>query len=238
MDILCSLNERKVDMGFLTPERVVEFGVKLMIIFLIVPIHEYAHAWAAVKLGDDTPRLQGRLTLNPIAHIDIFGALAMFVAGFGWGKPVQINPLRFRQYRKGSALCAAAGPLSNLIVGLLGMIVYKFLWYGYIANMNEVLGWLSFIFQYFTAINISLAVFNLIPIPPLDGSKILGYFIGPKWDEFMYRYQHIIPIVFLVLIISPILNTPLSLLRSLLFNGMDKITFFIDIIAKALFGLS
>jgi Zn-dependent protease len=233
--IAASLNS-----GFLTTDRIIEFGINLMIIFLIVPIHEYAHAWAATKLGDDTPRLQGRLTLNPLAHVDPIGAICMFLCGFGWGRPVQINPLRFRQYRKGMALCAAAGPISNLIVALLGMIVYKFVDYGYIASLyqNIALGWLSLIFQYFTLVNLGLAVFNLIPIPPLDGSKILSYFVSRKWDEFVYRNQMVLQIVLFALILSPVLSTPLTIVRNLLFNAMDKITFFVDIIAKAVFGLS
>jgi Zn-dependent protease len=218
-------------LGTMSPELVVKYGVKLMIIFLIVPIHESAHAWAAVKLGDNTPKYQGRLTLNPFAHIDIIGALCLLVGGFGWGKPVQINPLNFRQYRKGNALCAAAGPLSNLIVGTLGMIAYKIL--AYMPVQSEAIYWATFILYYFTSINVGLAAFNLIPIPPLDGSKILGYFVGPKWDEFMYKYQNVIPIIFLVLIISPILNTPLGYVQSFMFTAIDKITFFVDLIAKA-----
>jgi Zn-dependent protease len=221
-------------LGSMSPELVVKYGVKLMIIFLIVPIHEAAHAWAAVKLGDDTPRYQGRLTLNPFAHIDIIGAICLLIGGFGWGKPVQINPLNFRQYRKGNALCAAAGPLSNLIVGTIGMIVYKFLLY--MPSNSEGVYWATFILYYFTTVNVGLAAFNLIPIPPLDGSKILGYFIGPKWDEIMYKYQNILPIIFLVLIISPVLNTPLSWLQSLMFTLMDKLTFFVDILAKMIFS--
>lgn len=218
----------------LSPTTIVQFGVKLMIIFLVVPIHEYAHAWAAVKLGDDTPKYQGRLTLNPLAHIDILGAICLFIGGFGWGKPVQVNPLNFRQYRKGNALCAAAGPLSNLIVGTGGMIVYKIFCYAYISSGVEAFYWIYLIMYYFTIINLGLAVFNLIPIPPLDGSKILSYFVGGKWDEIMYRYQRQISIIFLVVIISGILDTPLGYLQSGMFWIMDKITYFVDLIAKAI----
>ncbi len=224
-------------MNGLTADDIIKYGVKLMIIFLVVPIHEYAHAWAAHKLGDETPVYQGRLTLNPIKHIDPLGAICLFVAGFGWGKPVEVNPLRFKWYRKGNALCAAAGPISNLIVGLIGMVIYKFTLYASWANSSEALSWVAVIFSYFTAINVGLAVFNLIPIPPLDGSKIFAYFIGPKWDGFMYRNQTAIRIAFVLLIISPVLNRPLSWIQGIMFTVMDKLTFFVDIIAKAIFGV-
>ncbi|MCD7741954.1 MAG: site-2 protease family protein [Ruminococcus sp.] len=218
----------------LSYDTIIQFGVRIMIIFLVVPIHEYAHAWSAVKLGDDTPRYQGRLTLNPVAHIDIIGAICLLFAGFGWGKPVQINPRNFREYRKGNALCAAAGPLSNLIVGTGGMIIYKIFWYAYISSLSQTLYWLAFIMYYFTVVNLGLAVFNLIPIPPLDGSKIVSYFAGNKWDGFMYRYQRQISIVFMLLIISGVLDTPLGYIQNGMFWLIDKITFFVDLIGKAL----
>ena len=94
------------------PQKILDYGAKLIVIFMCIPIHEYAHAWAATKLGDDTPRYQGRLSLNPLAHLDPIGALCIFFIGFGWGKPVQVNPIRFKNYRKGMALTAAAGPIS------------------------------------------------------------------------------------------------------------------------------
>ncbi len=218
----------------LSYDTIIQFGVRIMIIFLVVPIHEYAHAWSAVKLGDDTPRYQGRLTLNPIAHVDIIGAICLLFAGFGWGKPVQIDPRNFREYRKGNALCAAAGPLSNLIVGTGGMIIYKIFWYAYISSLSQTLYWLAFIMYYFTVVNLGLAVFNLIPIPPLDGSKIVSYFAGNKWDGFMYRYQRQISIVFMLLIISGVLDTPLGYIQNGMFWLIDKITFFVDLIGKAL----
>ena len=106
-------------------QKILDYGAKLIVIFMCIPIHEYAHAWAATKLGDDTPRYQGRLSLNPLAHLDPIGALCIFFIGFGWGKPVQVNPIRFKNYRKGMALTAAAGPISNIIMGLIGIVLYK-----------------------------------------------------------------------------------------------------------------
>ena len=111
------------------PQKILDYGAKLIVIFMCIPIHEYAHAWAATKLGDDTPRYQGRLSLNPLAHLDPIGALCIFFIGFGWGKPVQVNPIRFKNYRKGMALTAAA--YSALFYSSLLCVAYIILLYGY-----------------------------------------------------------------------------------------------------------
>lgn len=218
----------------MTQEQILHYGVKLIIIFLVIPIHEFAHAWAADKMGDNTPKYQGRLTLNPLAHVDPLGAICIFFTGFGWGRPVQVNALNFRHYRKGMSLCAAAGPISNLIVGLGGMILYKLSYAMWLVNPSEALLWVSIIFQYFTLINVGLAVFNLIPVPPLDGSKILAYFTPPKFDRFMQENQLYISIAFMVLIITGALDAPLGWLQSGMFWIMDKLTFWVDIIIRAI----
>ena len=147
------------------PQKILDYGAKLIVIFMCIPIHEYAHAWAATKLGDDTPRYQGRLSLNPLAHLDPIGALCIFFIGFGWGKPVQVNPIRFKNYRKGMALTAAAGPISNIIMGLIGIVLYKLFYVLYIVHYSIALYYVSLILYYFTAINVGLAVFNLIHYP-------------------------------------------------------------------------
>ncbi len=217
----------------MTQDRLLLYGVRLIIIFLVIPIHEYAHAWSANKMGDVTPRYQGRLTLNPLAHVDIIGGLLIFFTGFGWGKPVQVNALNFKHYRKGMALCAAAGPISNLIVGFFGMILFKMSYAAYVSNGAEALYWTSMIFYYFTSINVGLAVFNLIPIPPLDGSKILGYFTSPKVDRFIAENQRYIALVFFILILSGVLDVPLGYIQSGMFWVLDKLTFWMDLIIKA-----
>ena len=218
----------------MSQQDILKYGVKIIIIFLVIPLHEYAHAWAATKLGDNTPTYQGRLTFNPLAHVDPIGAICIFFTGFGWGKPVQVNPLNFKKYRKGMALTAAAGPIMNLLLGLISIIVYKFLWVSYLANPSDALYWTTLIFYFFTVINVGLAAFNLIPIPPLDGSKILGYFTPPKVDKFFAENQLYITLGFVLLIVSGALDKPLGWVQNGMFWVMDKLTFWAEPLARAI----
>jgi Zn-dependent protease len=194
----------------------------LIILLLSVPsvlvaltIHELSHGLVAYWMGDPTAKYMGRLTLNPLKHIDIIGALCMLFFRFGWAKPVPVNPNYFKKPRLGMALTALAGPVSNLLLGFIGafffVLSYKIMgdatvegfWY------HALDAWFTFNY-YFVWLNISLALFNLIPIPPLDGSKVLLSFLPDSVSQWVYKYQHYISLGFFVLLF----------LNSRIFNGV------------------
>ena len=174
-------------------------------VLLGLTVHEFCHALCAWKLGDNTARDQGRLTLNPFKHIDIIGLLFIIFAGFGWAKPVQFAPENLRNLRRDKALIAAAGPLSNLVLGILLIFIIKAMFYfnlefdGFIENLFYVL-------YVAASINFGLFIFNLLPIPPLDGSHIV--FSGLNIDiETEIKIRKIgLPFLFLILIIQNQLN--------------------------------
>lgn len=214
---------------------VLQIITKILIIFLVLPIHECAHAWAAHKMGDETAAYSGRLTLNPLAHIDILGALCLLITGFGWAKPVPINPLKFKKQRFGIAITAAAGPLSNLAVSFIAMIIYRIFLSlpggsGYfLSSAGDITGGfvILYILQFFILVNIGLAIFNLIPIPPLDGSKIISYFTSAKLDRWIYEHQLIVNAVFFAVIITGILSKPLNIIGGYVYDLFWFITNFI-----------
>lgn len=198
----------------------------LFVVFCTLPIHEYAHAWMAVRLGDDTPRLAGRLTLRPMAHIDPIGALMILLVGFGYAKPVQVNMHNLKNGRKSFALVALAGPLSNLVMALIftfcETVIYVI---AYNAAMPvNVYMVLSNFFSFAASINVSLAVFNLLPIPPLDGSRIANLLLPAKYYYTIMKYERYIMIGMFVLLWTGILSTPLSFLAGLVSIGFDFVT--------------
>lgn len=185
--------------------------ISLPILLVTITIHEFAHALVADMLGDPTPRLAGRLTLNPISHIDPIGLLMLILVRFGWAKPVPINPYNFSDPRRGSLLVSLAGPLSNFLFAWILAILYRNLpiSYGEIG---------SAIISYTIWINLALAVFNLIPIPPLDGSHILEYFLPAYRYAMMYRLQQygFLILIFIILFASPVLVAVIEFLYRLL----------------------
>lgn len=211
-------------------------GVRLMIIFTILPIHEYAHAYAANKMGDKTPLIAGRLTLNPLVHIDPIGAVLLFLFGFGWAKPVPINARNFKKYKKGLALTAFAGPLSNLICAAIGIFVYKILSNIFIASLSVPVLLVLLAIQQFISINLALAVFNLLPISPLDGSRILDCFLPYKAKAFIARNQRYITIGLWILIFTGLLQIPLSWLINLVYKLLGLLFFWVDPLMRLILG--
>jgi Zn-dependent protease len=189
-------------------------------------VHEYSHALVAVRLGDSTPRDQGRLTLNPIAHIELIGLLLILLVGFGWAKPVQINPRNFKNPRNDEILVSLAGPSSNLLFGIAFALAVKFLLtlapvIFYTGGFGPVL---YQIFSYFVWINLLLAVFNLFPIPPLDGSHILLSLIPDKYARFKLVYTRYGRFILIALILLGSFSgynlLPIGFLTSRLFEGL------------------
>ncbi len=178
--------------------------VRLIILFLAVPIHEWAHAWSAYRLGDDTASLQGRMTLNPIAHLDPIGSLLLLFSGFGWGKPVPVNPYRMRTNpRVGMAISAVAGPLSNFILAMLLAIPFRMGWADLSAAfMDRYAGTfgLGSLLLVAVEINLSLMLFNLIPVYPLDGEKVLMGLLPPRWGDSLLRLRPFGTLILAVLI--------------------------------------
>ena len=164
--------------------------IALAILFLTsMPIHEWAHAWTAYQLGDDTAALRGRLTINPLAHLSPLGTLSLLFFGFGWGKPVPVSPHRLRgNMRTSWALVSAAGPFSNLVLAMLGVIPFRLGWLNLYSSNTSTISLTNILIQ-FTLINLSLMVFNLIPIPPLDGSRILARLLPSSWANVMDQVE-------------------------------------------------
>ncbi len=199
------------------------FFIIFGIIVVSLSIHEFAHAWAADKLGDPTPRYQGRLTLNPLAHLDPLGTILLVVIGFGWGKPVQIDPFNLKHPVRDSALIAIAGPVSNILLACIFALIFPFIPTS-IAS-TQIVASIQSIFIFY---NVMLAVFNLVPVYPLDGSKIVLALLPKRtaieYDQIMSQYGLYILLALLwrwggqspiSLLISPIVSAVTQFLFSL-----------------------
>ncbi|MFR5966908.1 MAG: site-2 protease family protein [Oscillospiraceae bacterium] len=190
---------------------------------ICITLHELAHGYVAYRLGDDTAKRAGRLTLNPLRHIDIMGLLMMIVFKFGWAKPVPVNMWKFKNPKKGMAITAAAGPIANLLIALVFLFLYGFL-FALLHRPGRSLNWLLEMLYITAYLSIALAIFNIIPIPPLDGSKVLFSCISDRsYTKLMYyeRYGMIILLV-LVLLLS---RTSLDPLSRAAYWVMDKLFF-------------
>ena len=194
-------------------------------VIIAITFHEYAHAFVADRLGDDTPRMQGRLNLNPMSHIDPFGFVLLMFAGFGWGKPVEINPRNFNRnvnMDKGEALVSLAGPLMNFILAIVFAIInvalYMFASPSFLASTTGNL--IFILIKEIVVINIGLGVFNLIPLPPLDGSKIFINFFPYNARRWIIEHEPIFYYIFLAIWITGLAGIIISPIINLLYNGL------------------
>jgi Zn-dependent protease len=194
----------------------------LIIVLVCLPIHEFGHAWAAVKLGDNLPLYQGRYTLNPLRHLDVFGTLLLALVGFGWAKPVQFNPYALRKapnMRAGIFVVAAAGPTMNVLLAVLAAVPFRL---GLVSVNGILLGQPAAVILYtLLSINLVLAVFNLIPVPPLDGSRILAMLLPVQYENVMATLTQYGPFILLFMIIP-------------LFGGQSAVSLIVTPIVSAL----
>lgn len=190
--------------GFTLEKLLISLISSAIVVFITMPIHEFAHGFAAEKLGDPTARYNGRLSLNPKAHLDPFGALMIFLMGVGWAKPVPIDSRYFARPKRDTAITAVAGPLANLLLAFVSLFVGNAVYFGSLLTnslvIKNILDFVYMIFLYIAMINISLAVFNLVPIPPLDGSKILAAFLPDRTYYRLMAYERWFSLILFALI--------------------------------------
>lgn len=189
---------------------------RCFVVFCCLPIYEFAHCLVAHWLGDDTAKNRGRLTLNPFAHLNPIGTVMIFLFGIGYGNPAPINPNNFKKPKQGMALTALAGPCSNLILSFIS--VWGFYIIGYFFSGNELGRAFAYFFLFAAQINTMLAVFNLLPIPPLDGSRVLGALLPDKAYYKFMMYERYIMIGLMLLLFTGVLDGVITFLTSKLLN--------------------
>lgn len=214
--MLGSLTDKLIELLFVVP-----------CVLFALTVHEVSHGYMAYRLGDPTARNMGRLTLNPMKHLDPVGTLCMILFHFGWARPVPINTRYFKNPRRDTALSAAAGPISNFIMAFLGLLVQEILFAVFVRHpattqfaYNLQYAALT-LFSYFHILNLSLGMFNLLPVPPLDGSRIFLTFLPAKYYFGIMQYERYIQLGLMLLLWLGFLDRPLSFLVSAISNGMQ-----------------
>lgn len=220
--MLASLSDKIIELLFVIP-----------CVLIALTVHEVAHGYMAFRLGDPTARNLGRLTLNPLKHLDPIGTICMIFFHFGWARPVPVNSRYFKKPRRDMALTSAAGPVSNFIMAFLGALVYAILYTIFASHpvSNNFAAYIQIaalqLLQYFHILNLSLGLFNLIPVPPLDGSRIFLTFLPAKYYFGIMKYERYIQLGLMILLYLGFLSRPLSMLVSWLSSGMFRIISFL-----------
>lgn len=197
----------------------VAFVLIAVILVLSLTVHEWAHAYTADRLGDHTPRSQGRVTFNPMAHLDPLGTLMLLLVGFGFAKPVMVNPYRLGRW--GNVWVAAAGPISNIVIALVAVLLFRVMLPA-LATSPQVGQMMSTVFIYVISVNVVLAVFNMFPIPPLDGSRILGGFFPPLkrlMDQYeSHPFSFVVSLMLIFFVLQEPIGQVISVVRNLVFS--------------------
>ena len=206
---------------------VVSLLLSLPIVLLSLSVHEAAHGFVAHLLGDPTAESQGRLTLNPLKHLNLYGFLCMLLTGFGWANPVPVNSRYFKKPRRDVTLVALAGPVSYLLLAVLFFLLLRFLGYGLLTAIPirtefqyHLIEATILLFYYGVYMNVTLAVFNLLPVPPLDGSRVLHLILPTRAYLFVMRYQRIITLVFMALLLLGPISSLISLVTGWIMQGL------------------
>jgi len=200
---------------------------RIITLLLAFTFHEFAHAAVATLLGDSTPKIHGRLTLNPLAHLDVMGTITLIFAGFGWAKPVPVNPYAVqRKTKAGMMLVSLAGPATNLLLGVLAALPLRFGWVRLTMSQNAILPTLGEFLLEFLFINLALFLFNLIPLAPLDGEKVITFFLPEHWTDFYDRIRPYSPLILLaILFVLPMFG--LDLVNLIIRQPLMNLTYFL-----------
>ncbi len=225
---------------------IISFLLTIPAILIALSFHEAAHGFVAYKMGDRTAYNLGRVTLNPAKHLDLMGCIWMLVFGYGWAKPVPINARNFRNPKKGMAYTAIAGPITNLIIGIISTVIFSFIWFYYNVNYSTLIQnqlifrivWISsLLFEYMAYLNFMLMAYNLIPIPPFDGSRFFGLLLPNRiyWKIMQYEKYTLIAIIALSFICSRFFGfSPFSWIANKMFTGIAN--GLLDLMVKIKFG--
>lgn len=219
--------------------RLYSIVARVLVLMVCIPAHECAHGWVAYRLGDNTAKMQKRLTLNPLRHFDLLGTLALVLLGFGWAKPVPVNPANLRcGPKKGMALTALAGPVANILMALVLLLLYRLflIALGLAGALDSVAAaFVASILWSMVVTNISLGVFNLLPINPLDGSRILGLLLPDRIYYALMRAERFMMVgLMLLLYFTDVLSKPLYWATNAILRFLVFITSFMDLLAQGL----